>query len=374
MAKPMRLLLAISDLDGGGAQRQISLLAQNLSRKRFVIEICLWRDTGRYECPSDIRVHMIRKTRPWHVFRAIREFRELVDRTRPDLVFSQLHYVNMVIGTALAGSRHRPGWICRLSNDPRREMRGPFAFWARRALRNADRVIACSHGVARASIEHVNIEPTRVETLDNLADVIAIQRLAEEPLPIPRSPETFVVVHAGRLHHQKNQAMLLEAFSLLENRPSELWMLGEGELLGELQSLAGRLGIADRVRWLGFRENPYPFFNAANCFALSSDFEGLPNAVIEAMVCGTPVVSTRCPYGPEELIEDSVSGRLVPVGDVDGFTSAIESLAADPSRTEDMGAAARRQTFDRFTIDRTCRPYEDLFERVATPTRESAQG
>ncbi len=369
MAGRIRILLAISDLRGGGAEREFEILARTLSRERFDAELCFWRPIFRYPAPPDLPLHMLRKTRPWHVFRTVRDLRRLIDARRPQVIFSQLHYVNLVMGQALAGTRERPGWACRQVNDPRREMRGPFALWARRSLRRADRVLGCCDGVSRAMIEHLALAPERVATLRNAVDVARVDALSREALPIEKRPGVFTVVHAGRLSPQKNQALLLQALAGLAERPAELWLLGEGPEEPRLRRLAAQLALQDRVRWLGFRENPYPFFRAADCFALSSDHEGLPNAVIEAMVCGTPVVSTACPYGPEELVEDGVTGHLCPVRDAPAFTAALQGLALETQRAAAMGEAASEHARRVFDLASVIGEYEALFVELA---RESA--
>ena len=240
--------------------------------------------------------------------------------------------------------------------------------WARYALRRADLAVGCCDGVSRAMVSHLRLEARGVKTLRNLVDLAAIEERSREPLPVERDPSVFTVVHAGRLHPQKNQALLFEAFSRLRG-PAELWMLGEGPLEAKLRALALRLGIAERVRWLGFRSNPYPFFRAADCFALSSDHEGLPNTIIESMVCGTPAVSTRCPYGPEELIEDGVSGRLVPVGDAEAFGSALQGLCENREGAADLGRAAHARAHREFNTAKVCSTYETAFETVVAERR-----
>jgi glycosyltransferase involved in cell wall biosynthesis len=363
----IRILLAISDLRGGGAEREFQLLARHLSRDRFEAHLCFWRPVFDYEAPPELPIHMLAKTRPWHLPRTVLGLRRLLDELEPQVVFSQLHYVNLVTGTALAAGRSRARWACRQVNDPRREMRGPFATWARLALRRADRALGCCDGVSRALVEHLRLDPARVSTLRNLVDLAQIEERSREPLPIERRAGSFAIVHAARLSAQKNQALLLHAVSRLSRagRPVELWMLGAGPEEARLRRLAERLGLAERVRWLGFQANPHPFFRAADCFALSSDHEGLPNAVIESMALGTPVVSTRCPYGPEELIEDGVTGRLVPVGDVEALAAALGGLADDAGLLERLGRAARERTLADFETGRSCRAYEALFEELA---------
>ena len=216
--------------------------------------------------------------------------------------------------------------------------------------------------MSEAMIRHLRLPSHRVRTLDNAVDIDLIERLADDQLPIERTPERFVVVHAGRLTRQKNQDLLLRAFKALKVVDAELWMLGNGELRTALVEQAASLGITDRVRWLGFQANPYPFFRAADCFALSSDHEGLPNVVIESMVCGTPVVATRCDFGPEELIEDRVTGYLVPVGDQEAFTRALGQIACNAPAARSMGLKAREATRIRFNTAAVAAQYEALFE------------
>lgn len=360
----IRLLLAISDFTGGGAERQLSILLRHLSRERFEPHVCVWRPVYKYDVPSDVPVYVVEKTRPWHLARVVRGMRRLIDDLAPDLVYSQLHYVNMVTGTALALARARPAWVCRQCNDPRAEMKGPFAHWARWALRRAHRVIGLSAGVTRANIDYLRVPPSRAVTIYNLAEVDRIAQMAAEPAAVARSPEVFTVVHAGRLHPQKNQSLLLRAFSRFRGEPAELWMLGAGALRESLERQADELGIGSQVRWLGFQANPFPYFRAADCLALSSHYEGLGNVIIEAMVCGTPVVSTRCPYGPDELIDDGATGLLVPVGDEDAFAAALRRLADDRAAARAMGAAARSTAVARFGSTAGQEAFERLFEDV----------
>lgn len=364
MGKPINILIAISDLSGGGAERGMSDLLGHMPRELFSPHLCFWRPVFVYPLPEDIPYTIVEKTRPWHTPRTILGMARLIDELRPQIVYSGLHFVNMVTGSALALSRHNPKWVCRQHNDPRREMPWPFVIWARWALRRADLALGVSKGVSQAMVEYLHLDPKRVETVRTVIDVQMIDHLAQDPIPIAKDPNIFTVVHAGRLARQKNQALLLEAFSRLRGRPAELWMLGEGPLLSSLQAQASRLGIEDQVRWLGFQQNPFPFFREADCFALSSDHEGLPNTITESMICGTPPVSTRCLYGPDELIEDGVTGLLTPVGDAEALASGLLRLAEDPALAGRMGKQAREWAVENFGNNQSCHELYGIFQRL----------
>ncbi len=141
-------------------------------------------------------------------------------------------------------------------------------------------------------------------------------------------------------------------------------MLGEGPLLSSLQAQASRLGIEDQVRWLGFQQNPFPFFREADCFALSSDHEGSSKSITESMICGTPPVSTRCLYGPDELIEDGVTGLLTPVGDAEALASGLLRLAEDPALAGRMGKQAREWAVENFGNNQSAHELYGIFQRL----------
>lgn len=354
----------MSDLVGAGAERELVALLHHLPRDRFDIHLCLWRGVYDYSPPDDIPVTILDKNRPWHVFRTRRRFARLVEKLKPDLVYSQLNYVNTVTGSALGLVSNPPPWICRLAGNPEVEIRFPVLPWARRVFSRAQCVACCSNGTAEAAIRHLRLSPQKVRLLPNVVDVDAIERQSNEPSPHHRRPGAALFIHAGRMTAQKNQSLLLNAFARLGGIDAELWILGEGSLRPRLESQANQLGIADRVKWLGFQRNPFSVYRKADAFVLSSNYEGLPNVVIESMICGTPVVSTDCPFGPRELIDNEHTGILVPMRDAGLLAAAMRRFVEDPKLGQRLGVSARETILQRFHPDRILHEYVDLFEEL----------
>ncbi|MBN1558261.1 MAG: glycosyltransferase [Lentisphaerae bacterium] len=383
MTARLRLLMITSDLAGGGAEREFANLLRHLDRERFDLHLALWRRRADYPLPDDVPLHVLGKTRPWHLVRTVRRTARLVDALRPDVVLSFLQYPNLVTGTALGRSRHRPRWICRFMNPPGIALPGFKKLWARRVLKRADLVLGCSEALTRAYVAYLTLPPDTARTIPNPVDLDRIREQAEAPLTVARPPDAFVIAHAGRLHPQKNQALLFRALAALcrpdpssrnlkpETRNLLLWLLGRGPLEKRLRRLARRLGIADRIRWLGFQANPFPFVRNADAFVLSSNWEGAPNALIEAMACGTPVIATRCPYGPGELIADGRTGLLVPPNDPAALAAALRRLIDEPGLRAALGGNARRAVAGAFALPRVLAAYTDALAEGRPPYRRA---
>jgi glycosyltransferase involved in cell wall biosynthesis len=183
---------------------------------------------------------------------------------------------------------------------------------------------------------------------------------------IGASPQAIVLIHVGRFVVQKNHEMLVRAFARLpssESAPLELWLVGDGELRETIQQQVHALGLQSRVRFLGVRNDVPDVLRAADVFVFPSRWEGNPLSVLEAMAVGLPVVATAV-GGVPELVEDGVSGILVPNEDLEGLTAAMLRMVQYPDLREQMGRAARCRALERFDIQQTVRAYEALYEEV----------
>jgi glycosyltransferase involved in cell wall biosynthesis len=160
------------------------------------------------------------------------------------------------------------------------------------------------------------------------------------------------VISVGNLHAVKNHALLLDAFARLERKSVRLLIFGDGPLRGQLEQQARQLGIADRVAFPGFAIDPWPYLASADLFVLSSNYEGFPMALAEAMHAGLKIVSTDCDSGPAEMLDGGNYGRLVPCGDANALAAAIDAALdepADPSRIQRRAAKIAGQAMaDRY--------------------------
>jgi glycosyltransferase involved in cell wall biosynthesis len=177
----------------------------------------------------------------------------------------------------------------------------------------------------------------------------------------PRLAPGPTVGSVGRLDHQKAFDVLLHAMAELQG--VTLVIVGDGPARGSLEGLASELGIRDRVIFTGWLEDPRPTLGAFDVLALASRFESFPLVLLEAMHGGVPIVATAV-GGVPEMLEDGVTGIVVPPGDPIALTEALRTLVADPARRERLGSQAKAVALTRFRADTMSRNYESLYREV----------
>ena len=215
----------------------------------------------------------------------------------------------------------------------------------------AERIITVSHGVADDLAACTGLPRDTIGTIYNPTLITEIAEKTQTPCSHSWLPPTTlpVILGIGRLVPQKDFPTLLKAFAQVNRtHPARLLILGEGRERATLETLASELRIAKNVSFPGFEPNPYAFLARASIFVLSSAWEGLPNALIEALACGCPVVSTNCPSGPQEILANGKFGPLVPVGDHLALAQAILQTLEHPPNVESL--RSRAAEFDIQTI------------------------
>ena len=336
---PRRIALTIfcSSLDEGGAERVVVTLLKRIDRERFDPTLVLARKVGVWveHVPDDVPVVDLGAAR---LRKAVGALARYLRRERPDVLFTVSSGPNLI--GALA-NRLAPDPARRLILSERntfsvfREARRPKWLPIRTVSRwlyhQADRILAVSDGVADDLTAYLGLPEENVIAVYNPIVDESLEQLAAEPIDHPWfGGEVPVVLAVGRLVPQKDYPTLLRAFAeVRRTRPARLVVLSGGAHRPDLETLATELGIGDDVDFAGFKLNPFSYMRACDVYVLSSLFEGLPGALIQALACGAPAVSTDCPSGPNEIVKPGENGFLVPVGDVSALGNAIVRLLDD---------------------------------------------
>ncbi len=236
-----------------------------------------------------------------------------------------------------------------------------------RALyRKADSVVALSEGVRKDMIETFGLSGQGIKVIYNSIDLDEIDSLADEPVgELPGGWTGPLILSAGRLVPQKNQELLIRAFrTVRDGIDARLAILGTGPLEERLRRLSAELGLAEDVWFLGWKKNPFKYMRRASLFVLSSNYEGLGNVIIEALACRCPVVSTACPYGPDEILREGKGGILVPLGDAEALARAMARLLDNEAARMELVRGARERA-ETFAMPRIAVEYERLLESLA---------
>ena len=211
-------------------------------------------------------------------------------------------------------------------------------------------VIFLSQGVQDGFFKLLPAYMGKTQMIPNAAWSSEIEELSRQQCPIAKPRGRKLLVTCGRLSKQKGFDVLLRAVSTIAQRCAiELWILGEGRERRSLAALVGELDLANHVRFLGFHDNPFPFFRQADLFVLASRWEGFGNVIVEALGCGTPVVAADCPFGPAEILGHGQWGRLAPRENSEALAAAIHEVlesedlrnrfaSAGPLRAREFGA------------------------------------
>ncbi|MEQ9411658.1 MAG: glycosyltransferase [Fuerstiella sp.] len=360
-----RVLLVSGTLGGGGAERFVSTLLQHLNRAHFEPSLCLFRDEIAYPLAPDVDVSVLDHRGPTSSWRTVRRLAEAIDRLQPDIVLSVMDYLGMFVGQALQSCRSRPFWIARTSNNPEflfRSFRGQFRkLWLKRVYPQADLFVANSEGLSHSFQNAFRCAQGRTQVVLNPVDVSRIQNLADAAWPEVIDTGVPNLFYSARLQNQKRPDVLIEAFRIVrQHSPAKLWICGDGPMRRRVENLIEKYGLRAHVRMVGFRENTFPLLKTATVAVATSDYEGLPNSVLEAQALGVPVVSTRSSFGPEEIIQHEKTGLLARRGDPRDVANSIIRLLSDDELRADMSVRAEQAVRQKFSLEATVPDWETL--------------
>lgn len=374
--KKIRVVLGIGGLHGGGAERQIITILKHLDRSRFEPFLYVVYRTGPLvqEVPPDVPI--VAFDERWQGSRwpgilmhrrRVADMSDYLNEIKADVCYDRTFLMTLIAAEA-AQATHTPN-ISTVVTEPRHAfplLAGRFQNMKKRILKrlylNSTQVLANSNGAARAAEQFYGLPAQQISTIYNAIDLERIQSLQQASVEhpwwdAPSKRSVFRIVTAGRLTTQKGFDLLIESVALLQkanpHREIRLAILGEGVDRETFQVAINRHQLQNQVFMPGFQANPIGWYSRADLMALPSTFEGFPNVLMEAMACGTAVLSTDCPFGPSELLDSGRWGQLIPVGDLNQLTAAIQKHLSDPGSFLAQAKAAQkfvRDTFDTQTI------------------------
>ncbi len=370
------LAIFLRDLQAGGAERNAAILASRLVRDGYRVDLVLARAEGPFLSRLDPAVRLF-DLRARRMATSLPGLLRYLRRERPEVLLSKTPLADL---TALAAKRLLGGrdtrYVITAENDWYAPGVRPDVRQMRLALRLiplaypwADGIISVSGGVADSLARYSGLPRERLEVIYNPVLGEELFRAREEPLTHPwfAPGQPPVVLAVGRLSKQKDHATLLRAFAPLRaERPARLLILGEGPERGALSRLAEELALGDDVALPGFAPNPFAYMARAAAFALSSRWEGLPNVLIEALACGSTIVSTDCPSGAREILAGGRYGQLVPVADPPALAAALRRALEGDRRPVD--AAWLRQFTPEYAVAR----YREVLGLGAPPAPGAA--
>jgi glycosyltransferase involved in cell wall biosynthesis len=355
----------------GGADRQILELSSGLLAKGYEVLIVSLTDTGFMGAEAGRRKTKVltlglpRKkislTAPFRLYQTIREF-------KPEILVTFMFHAN-VLGRIVGRIASVPVVIASIRNE---YFGGRWRELAEKYTEPLSTITTTNSQLAAKSLVSRGIIPNaRLKVIPNGIDVSkynaaeTIRDTMRKSLDL--SDHHFLWLAVGRLHVQKDYPTLLHALTLLKDFPFRLCIAGQYLTLGnELRELANELGVGDRVVFLGAREDVPALLSAADAFVFSSAWEGLPNAVMEAMASGLPVVATDV-GGVSEMVQSNISGIIVDPADSEGMAHAmIEVMTFSREQRVAMGMAGRRKIIAEFSLSSVIEQWDCLFKISST--------
>jgi len=369
-----KLSILIYSLAGGGAERVVSVLLHEL-KDRYDITLVLMRDKIEYEIPKEIKIHFLENSKPDEhgILKLLKlpylgwMYKRFCQKNSIDMTLafmnrpSYVAILSKLFGNAILtiiSERTTPSMMYGANNLLSKISK----FLIRKLYPRADAIICNAEGNRLDLIDNFSIAPQLCSTIHNPFDLVKIEQLSNEPVDtICFDKFTFITV--GRLDHGKNHQLMISTFAQLGDNNTQLVILGEGPLRDVLEREINSLQLEKRVFLVGFDNNPYKYFSKSDCFLFTSNYEGFPNVLVEALACGLPVISTDCKSGPREILaprsdisfqltehyEKGAYGILVPMQQEKTLLETMNVILDDEDLRESYKAKAksRAKSFDK---------------------------
>lgn len=354
-----KILFLIPSLAGGGAEHVFLHLMNNIDREKYDLHLAVWTDEGPYfaQLKSDVYIINLKTSFSCSLLKVI----GVINRLKPDVVLSNIFCMNFIVGFARPFiSQKTTRFLARESDIPskRRMTDGKMKFFDLfypLSYSFFDRIICQSDDMLQDVHELYRVPMDKLLKIHNPVDMAYVDRQSKKTAS-PFSVSRINLLTVGRLHPVKDLGSLLNAMALTENEKLHLHILGEGEAEAVLRSQTETLKLQDRVTFHGFKDNPYPYMAAADAFVMTSLYEGFPNAMVEAMALGCPVVAFHCQGGISEIIQSGQNGYLIESGNMKELAEVL-----DRGRFLELDRQMiASEISNRFSLDRIIGQYEKI--------------
>ena len=372
--KPHFIGFWLDRLGSGGSERVITCLASELAQKGYHVRLYLHHEDGEYMDELNPLIEKIILKNTWRgkailqQIQALYNFFIIMRTNKNDIMMTSGYSFNAALVMLRFISRSKSKIVIRETSTFSQAIQNQKTLFskiitrlARRLYLYADLLICPSNGARQDLIQILPSLNDRIAVIGNPVDFELMEKEKQYSLPDHLKINENFILGVGRLISIKGFDQLIEAWANIStNKNLDLVILGEGPERQKLLEQVKKLGLSEQFHMPGFDGNPYKYMSKAQLFVLTSHYEGLPNALIQALSCGCPAVSYNCPSGPQEILNQEHLGTLVPLFDKDKLINSIDLELSKPRNEKQRIESMRR--YDKENIaEQYIRCFKSLF-------------
>ena len=367
--RKIKILFLVPNLNIGGAERTIVNLLNGIDKNKFICKLILYQKEG--ELLKKLKPHTkVINLSVSNSGLAILKITKHLNIEKPDVVFSTLRYPNaaMYISSKLCTSN--PKVIIRETNNFTAAglKVNPLEIFVSWCYRNADKVISLSKGVALDLRKRHQISKNKIKVIYNPVDTNYIRKEGKKKLniKIPRDfskKSKFNMISVGSLEIQKGHDILIKSLKKIKNIDFYLFIVGKGSQQKSLQRLIDDCKLSDRIFLTGELKNPYNLISRSDLFVLPSRWEGFGHVIVESMALGTPVLSSNCKSGPNEIITNNINGKLFSLNSQTALIKAIQDIYKDIKLRKLLSKNGKIQA-EKYNISKITNEYQKEFLNI----------
>jgi len=368
------VLFFIGTMNLGGTEAKLtrSLLPLLKERKNINPKLLLLKNEGKFFdiIPSDIEKYCIKETDKTNLFNILPRFIKTVSEIKPDVIVSCMWYAAIISYLSSKLVRKKFTHIVHDTTNMTEYIKFEFGkekyqrnkiYLIKKAYRSAEKIIVVSHGEKDDLVTNFGIPERLIKVIYNPINIDKIRKMSNEEVDIKKDKPIIITV--GRLIYSKGHDILLNAFKKVREKiDCKLFIVGEGNERGNLETLRDQLKLKEDVCFLGFQHNPFKFMKYADLFCIATRYEGLCNSIIEAMVLGLPVIATDCKSGPSETLEHGKYGILVPAENSDALASEIIKVLTNTKLRENLSMLSLKRA-EYYNYDKLLPEWERILLR-----------